>query len=210
MICLPPAVWRGPELERHSRMAKKPANTISLRIELLEVEPLVWRRVRVADTITLKALHRVLQTVMGWDNSHLHEYRLGDTRIGMIDVDSNDESSEPLEDEKAWTLRAVMKTDAAEFEYDYDFADGWRHRVVIEPNRAALSNISPLCVAGENACPPEDVGGPHGYQAFQQALANPQHPGHEGTVDWIGGIWDPKGFDLNHVNRMLRGRGGGR
>ena len=56
-------------------------------------------------------------------------------------------------------------------------------------------------MAGENACPPEDVGGPHGYTLFLEILADRQHERHEDMVRWIGGVFDPKGFDLNRINR---------
>ncbi|MCB1624075.1 MAG: plasmid pRiA4b ORF-3 family protein, partial [Pseudomonadales bacterium] len=59
----------------------------------------------------------------------------------------------------------------------------------------------PTCVAGENACPPENVGGPHGYAQFLEILADRRHEEHEEMARWIGGVFDPKGFDLNRVNR---------
>jgi hypothetical protein len=48
-----------------------------LRIELEEVRPRVWRRVEVPVTIRLDRLHRVIQAAMGWENSHLWEFRRG-------------------------------------------------------------------------------------------------------------------------------------
>ncbi len=59
----------------------------------------------------------------------------------------------------------------------------------------------PVCIAGENACPPEDVGGPHGYEMFLDILGTRGHAQHEDMVRWIGGVFDPKGFDLNRLNR---------
>jgi hypothetical protein len=84
--------------------------------------------------------------------------------------------------------------------------DGWEHRIVIESLPALMvSNPRlPVCIAGENACPPEDVGGPHGYVLSLEILANRQHEQHEDMVRWIGGVFDPKGFDLNRINRDWR------
>lgn len=59
----------------------------------------------------------------------------------------------------------------------------------------------PLCTAGENACPPEDVGGPHGFERFLAALAEGAGEESAAMRDWIGGVFDPRGFDLNRVNR---------
>jgi len=91
-----------------------------------------------------------------------------------------------------------------EMEYHYDMGDGWRHGIVIEsPLREWADGDLPLpvCVAGENACPPDDVGGPHGYALFLEIIADRAHDQHEDMVRWIGGVFDPKGFDLNRLNR---------
>ncbi len=38
-----------------------------------------------------------------------------------------------------------------------------------------------------------------------EALADPKHEEHEQYVEWIGGSFDSEAFNLNEVNRMLRG-----
>jgi len=185
-------------------LAKSTSAIALLRIELLEIEPLIWRRVRVSRSVSLKTLHNILQIVMGWQDSHLHEFRAGKLILGMKDIDKFDER-ENLEDEADWSLKELLDTGVAEFEYVYDFGDDWVHRVVLEPaTRSRVPGSSPLCLAGENACPPEDVGGPHRCGEFLQAIADPRHEEHESYLRWIGGVWDPKGFDLNRVNRDLR------
>ena len=191
-------------------MATSRRADIVLRVELLGIEPLIWRRVRIASSISFKQLHDILQLVMGWQDSHLHEFRAGELAIGMMDVE---EHREGLQDEIAWNLGQLLETGTSEFEYLYDFGDDWMHRIIVEPaSRGRAGGSGPLCLAGENACPPEDVGGPHLYVEFLRALADPKHENHKRFLDWIGGIWDPKGFDLNRINRELRSlpRGRGR
>jgi hypothetical protein len=63
----------------------------------------------------------------------------------------------------------------------------------------------PACLAGENACPPDDVGGPHGYALLLEILGDRSHEEHVDMARWIGGVFDPKGFDLNRLNREWRG-----
>jgi hypothetical protein len=191
-------------------MARKPPKSVSrstvlLRIELLNMEPLIWRRVRVPAKWTLRRLHGVLQKVFGWEDRHLHEFQLGDLRIGMPELD---ESEAGLQDDREWTLAEVLRTGAQEFLYVYDFGDEWEHRLIVEPaaRTEAGAQLAPMCLAGENAAPPEDVGGPPGYELFLEALGNPQHEQHEEMLEWIGGIWDPRAFDINRVNRSLRSR----
>ena len=185
---------------------------VPLRIELLEVVPLVWRRVLVADHWTLASLHQYLQWVIGWTDSHAHEFQVGDGLVApdwWIQEASSDGDAGRYSDERRISVATVVSElgTRGEFEYRYDMGDGWEHRIVIES--LPISTVSdprlPVCVAGENACPPEDVGGPHGYALFLEILADRQHEQHEDMVRWIGGVFDPKGFDLNRINRDWKG-----
>jgi len=64
-------------------MESESRSTILLRIELLNIEPLIWRRVRVPTKWTLRRLHGLIQRVFGWEDRHLHDFRIGDVRVGM-------------------------------------------------------------------------------------------------------------------------------
>ena len=190
-------------------MATAPTpKTVALRIELLEVVPLVWRRVLVADQWTLASLHHYLQWVLGWTDSHAHEFEAGDGLIAphwWIQEAGSEEGAGRYRDERRVSVAAVVSELGirGEFTYRYDMGDGWEHRIVIEsPPASTLSDPRlPVCIAGENACPPEDVGGPHGYEMFLDILGTRDHAQHEDMVRWIGGVFDPKGFDLNRLNR---------
>jgi Plasmid pRiA4b ORF-3-like protein len=186
--------------------------TVALRVELLAVVPLVWRRVLVADQWTLASLHHYLQWVLGWTDSHAHEFEVGDGFIApewWIRETGSREEAGHYRDERRVSMAAVVSELGlrGEFLYRYDMGDGWEHRIVIESPPA--STISPprlpVCIAGENACPPEDVGGPPGYEMFLDILGNRSHEQHEDMVRWIGGVFDPKGFDLNRLNRDWKG-----
>lgn len=190
-------------------MARQPTpKTAALRIELLEVVPLVWRRVLVPDRWTLASLHQYLQWVMGWTDSHAHEFEVG---AGLVAPDwwiqeaGSEEDVNRYRDERRVSVADVISELGirGELEYRYDMGDGWEHRIVIESLPASTPSYPqlPVCVAGESACPPEDVGGPHAYAEFLQILGDRQHEQHENMVRWIGGVFDPKGFDLNRINR---------
>jgi hypothetical protein len=108
-------------------------------------------------------------------------------------------------DEDQYTLEKALGPKVREFVYEYDFGDNWRHRIrVSEIEKPNMEWHYPLCVAGERAAPPEDVGGTHGYEEFLRAIQDPKHPEHKNMRAWVGGIFDPEGFDLNAVNRILR------
>jgi hypothetical protein len=186
---------------------------VALRIELLDVVPLVWRRVLVSNQWTLASLHRYLQWVMGWTDTHAHEFQVGASVVApdwWIHESRLDADASRYRDERRVSVAAVVSELGArgEFEYRYDMGDGWEHRIVIEAPSSSLVNRDqplPVCIAGENACPPDDVGGPHGYALFLEILGDPTHEQHEDMVRWIGGVFDPKGFDLNRLNREYKG-----
>jgi hypothetical protein len=173
-----------------------------LRIELLEVTPTIWRRLLIPSDIRLPKLHRVLQTVLGWTNSHLHEFVISGKRYAIYDPEFSSELKQ--RDERRVVLEKALEPETRCFDYIYDFGDSWHHIVIVEHLYARLDAHNPFsCVAGENACPPEDVGGPHGYGEFLEVLADPTHEEHEHYTTWSGGNFDPKRFDRDAVNAAL-------
>lgn len=173
----------------------------TLRIELLDVKPLIWRRFVVPADTQLPKVHKIIQAVMGWDDEHLHQFSFGS---GVYGVPSDEFPDDRMLSEKGVRLSKALGSET-EFEYEYDFGDGWRHRVVVEGiAKPDMLLTLPICLAGENACPPEDVGGVPGYTEFLEALADPRHAQHKDYRTWIGGIFDPAGFDVNAVNTKLR------
>ena len=73
----------------------------------------------------------IFQIVMGWTNSHLHEFRIGDSRFGICMPDLDDWGEEAL-DEEGFLLEHVAPFTGVEFSYEYDFGDGWKHMVKVE------------------------------------------------------------------------------
>lgn len=106
-------------------------------------------------------------------------------------------------DEASVTLEQALGARRT-FLYIYDFGDNWRHKVKVEKTVALGAPLSlALCLAGENACPPEDVGGAPSYENFVQALAYPSHPEHEELKEWIGRLFDSAAFDVAEINQWL-------
>jgi Plasmid pRiA4b ORF-3-like protein len=175
-----------------------------LRATLLDIDPPVWRRVQVPASISLRKLHDVMQAAMGWTNSHLHQFEMGARSFGRTDpqVDPPPE----LEDDRKATLSDVAVEPGARIIYEYDFGDGWTHELTVEAIRpASAAAHSALCLDGARACPPEDCGGPHGYEDdFLAALRDPRHERHEELTEWVGAGFDPDAFHLDAANRRLR------
>ena len=173
-----------------------------LHVELEDIEPLIWRRILVPGSIKLPKLHDLLQLVMGWSDSHLHSFEVGKKTYSLAHEEMEDLN---ILDEQKYTLGRVLGESVREFVYEYDFGDSWRHRIKVKPIAQPNTDwFYPLCIAGERGAPPDDVGGVTGYLEFLSAIRNPKHDEHESMLTWIGGAFDPEGFDLNAINRALR------
>lgn len=184
------------------RPAREPVCPWRLRIELLDVSPTVWRRLVVPSNIQLPMLHDVFQGSLGWTNSHLHQFLINGMCFAEPDPDGMDVAE--MVDERRILLAEVLLGSSRTFEYVYDFGDHWQHAVILEDiYTAPVARVPVRCLAGENACPPEDVGGPSGYDDFRAAIADPQHEAHEDLLAWCGGGFDSAHFDLDAVNREL-------
>jgi hypothetical protein len=179
------------------------ASITRLRITLDDVEPAVMRCIDVPFDIRLDRLHLVFQAVLGWTDSHLYEFRIKNIGFGIPDPDWGDG---PLDARKATLRSAVEDTGAKSFQYLYDFGDGWEHSVRIVRIAPALPGIEPLTlVEATGACPPEDIGGPWGYQDFLDALADPGHERHAERVEWWGdNQFDPAAVDKPEIERSLQ------
>jgi len=171
-----------------------------LKIQLLDIEPDIWRRFVVPADITLDRLHDVIQIVMGWTDSHLYDFTIGKKRYT--------EYPESKEDGLAcgrYRLGDLIKQKGRKFHYLYDFGDSWEHELVLEESRYYNSGLRMelACVGGERACPPEDVGGVPGYVEFCNVLKDPKHEEYESYMEWSGGDFDREKFDADLVNREL-------
>ena len=172
------------------RSSAEPA--VRLTVTLRDVQPPVWRRLVVPASLTLRELHAVIRTAMGWEGHHLHLFDVAGVRYGDVE-----DFEEPTGDEQAFTVGQVAEV-TREFRYDYDFGDGWTHDVRVEQVLDGAG--TPRLIGGARACPPEDCGGPWGYEHLLEVLADPRHEEHEHLLGWVGGAFDPEAFDLARTN----------
>jgi len=186
------------------RTKKSPTAVFRLRVELVYVAPPVWRLLLVPTNITLASLHDAVNEAMGWADSHLHMFMFKQRRFG--DVTKPDAGELKLQDERKVLLEDVVGVGEVLL-YEYDFGDGWTHHLKVEAKLEADERfVYPLCVGGGRTCPPEDCGGPPGYEHLVAALRDPTSAAHDDLLAWVGGHFDPEGFDVNRVNQALRGR----
>ena len=173
----------------------------AIKVTLLGTSPPVWRRILLPRDIRLRDLHRTLQTVMGWTNSHLHQFvckrqRFSDPRSRVVSK---------VPDEKRTRLGDLIETVGARLLYEYDFGDGWQHELLLEEVLLGDESFQQMCVAGQRCCPPEDCGGPQGFAELLTAVQDASHPSHDDLCEWLGGF-NPESFSADEINRRLRRR----
>ena len=170
-----------------------------IKVTLQHLRPPVWRRFQVAGDTKLGKLHRVLQNVMGWTDSHLHAFAMGEETYGAPDPDF----PTGMHSERNIRLDAIAG-EGDTLHYEYDFGDGWEHTLkvekVLEPEAGARY---PRCLAGKRACPPEDCGGPLGYGQLLEIWRDSGHEEHDEVCEWLGEGFDPEAFDSDEVNKWL-------
>lgn len=192
----------------HSKSARQASavtkdGICQLKVVLAGSEPPIWRRIQVPGGLTLSALHSVLQAAMGWENYHLHEFKIWKGSYGSV-AEGDDLFAMGMKTDKGVRLKDVLPEPTRTFEYIYDFGDDWIHEITVEKGSSPEAGTPiVLCLAGERACPPEDCGGIYGYYQNLEILKDPGHPDYEDVKDWMG-RHDPERFDLDAVNRRLR------
>ncbi len=179
----------------------KPSQSIyQFRITLEEVKPAVWRRIQVPSSYNFWELHVAIQNAMGWEDYHLHEFEVVNLKTGRPQRIGSEGAEECASGKKVKIEDCFSMENNMAF-YEYDFGDGWSHNIVLEKILPVDPSKSyPLCLDGKNACPPEDCGGPWGYEELLKVLKNPRHADHKDAVEWIGDKnFDSKAFRTEEV-----------
>ena len=171
-----------------------------LRVELKEIEPPIWRVLQVPSRTSLLKFHRILQRAMGWTNSHLHLFDVD----GKLYGEPSTEWDLEILDSRKMTLGKIFTEGRTAFLYEYDLGDSWRHNITLMGTVEGEAEEKLACTAGARACPPEDCGGIMGYYGLLVALSDPEHEEHDTMLEWVGGKFDPKAFDVAAVDRALK------
>lgn len=189
--------------KRASKRRAEPTYVLRFLIVLAGTDPLVWRRIQVPAGYSFWDLHVAIQDAMGWKDCHLHEFVIpvprsnALVRVG-IPGDEMDDLPPCLEGWKVG-IEEFLDPHTGPVRYLYDFGDDWKHTLEFEDIERHDGGAYPRCLAGAGACPPEDVGGTHGYAEFLRVIANRRHPEHAATLEWAGGRFDPDAFRLEDV-----------
>jgi hypothetical protein len=186
------------------RTVGKRNQVYQFKVILQGIEPPIWRRIQVPASYSFWDLHVALQDSMGWDDYHLHMFRIREPRTGEV-VEIGIPDDEPFEEAAClpgWEvpIAAYFREPRARGEYEYDFGDGWEHEVILEDIVArAPRQRYPKCLDGARACPPEDCGGIGGYEDLLRITRDPSHDEYESKMEWLGRRYDPDAFDPKKV-----------
>jgi Plasmid pRiA4b ORF-3-like protein len=168
-----------------------PDDIAILRIELEDIDPLIWRRVAVRTSMNLKSVHGVIQAAMGWLDSHLWVFTTNGRKYSIL-VPNDADWNERIKDAAKTKLSALLTVGVREIGYVYDMGDNWQHRIIVEKLKAAEPGaLYPQFLGGERRCPPEDCGGIPGYYEFLNNIASKQSKKRKAALDWYGAPYDP-------------------
>ncbi|GAE35036.1 plasmid pRiA4b ORF-3 family protein [Halalkalibacter akibai] len=178
----------------------------------------VWRKVVVPKAITFPGLHKVLQILFGWQDSHHHEFSIYQAKPAGLTRRAIPEDRKPVsllvcsEEALHYDSGIPMKMETgeklseylpAEIVYSYDFGDGWRHLITVEQFIDDYNRNVATCLGGEGNAPPEDVGGEWGYDEFLAIISDKQNPDYEQMREW-GRYQGYEEFNLELLNRKLK------
>jgi len=180
---------------------------LKLKIILINSNPKIWREVLIPIDNTFEDLHYVIQAVMYWGNYHLHEFPLTENKyIGDEPPNPQSRIDRSYLKESNVKLEKYLNQKGDSMKYIYDFGDNWRHEVeVIDILEKEDSREYPVCVDGENASPPEDVGGISGYNQMLEAFSDENHPDYERYKEWLGiEVYDAERVDIASINKKIK------
>ncbi len=177
-----------------------------IKVTLKGAKPPIWRRLVLDSRITLDDLHDVLQVSMGWHDSHLHQFvdknrgtygPKGDDSLMDFGMDKTIDESQVL-------LSELLKNEKDWIKYEYDFGDGWEHKILLEKIVPHQKDQLPVvCIKGKRSCPPEDCGGIWGYKNMLDNQALDPNERDEELLEWLSEDFDAEHFSLNEVNAVL-------
>jgi len=181
----------------------KPIPGYQLTLGLAFSDPLIWRTIRVPGNMTLATLHKAIQVCMGWNGSETHQFLVGkvfyQSGFGIEKMEKK-----PEYDENKFQLYQLEEGMQFLFTYLYDGGEGWEVEITLdEVISEGHAGTNALLINGERACPPEEVGDIHQFQAF---LTESGSVGEEallpaGLPELAG--FDPEKLDMVEINSRL-------
>lgn len=168
-----------------------------------------WREIVVPQDFTFADLHDVIQASFLWWDYHLYDFHLTNNRKKLMladpssgGVDSMFDTGRAFEDATLTYLDDIFPRTRTAI-YSYGYGDGWEHKVKLVETIKSYPGEMPACTAGAGDAPPEDVGGPGGFDRLLVTLAGPKGRERDEALVWA----KSQGFEhfnLDRVNDRIR------
>jgi len=197
----------------------KISTPLKLKVHLENMPLKVYRIILVPESINMMQMHHIIQLSMGWEFAHLFEFTDNKVNysIAIKLPDEYDDDFFPFKQFKSLVPEKVqlkneflLMRESRPFYYTYDFGDGWLHKISFQKvTKKDLANYNdiPICVDASGACPPEDVGGPWGYNDLLFAINDKKHPQYKEYREWLGlesrEKFDETYVDIHVINELL-------
>jgi len=174
-------------------------NIFQLKIALNYITPPIWRQVLVKSNTKLFDLHKIIQTTIGWTNSHLHQFIFNNYFYCNFNYEDDWDDNRQI-DYSDIKLDELISKEKQQIIYEYNFNDGWEYTIEIEKVLPLDKNKKyPICLDGARHCPPEDCGGTGGYDDLLDIIKNPKHEEYDSMMEWLGWDFDPEYFNRNEI-----------
>ena len=98
---------------------------LQLKVWLLHVSPMIWRRFQVPTAFTLRQVYGVIQVGMGWEGIYLFQFCLRAAHFGSFDL---------CVDSPNITLAELQLRKGTRFLYEYELDIPWCHEVRARPS----------------------------------------------------------------------------
>ena len=149
--------------------------TIQFKIQIRDIKkPPVWRRIVIPGNFTFHDLHNTIQSAFGWWDEHLYQFQRhpfdGGWTVKEPDGEDNTWGERPKDARETDVATFIQHMGLEKFVYVYDFGDSWVHDITVEQIDHDADLDHPVCLAGKGACPPEDCGGPWGYEELMEEM----------------------------------------
>ena len=189
------------EAKAAARRKKRPERVLHLHLALRDVEPRIWRRMVVKESMWLARLHDAIQLAFGWFDYQMHRFTVNEAFYGNP---VRRENQTEIEDDRDFALADLELAPKEAFLYEYFFGETWQVDVRVEKIEAAQTGVKyPFLTDGKHNGPPEDCGGPAGYKEVLYSLKHPEEPLSKEWLDWLGEGYDPHDLKLEKLNKAL-------
>ncbi|GMO15717.1 MAG: hypothetical protein Pg6A_01920 [Termitinemataceae bacterium] len=154
----------------------------------------VWRRVVLPQTLKLNELHKIIQSLFGWNELYAHRF--------SSDVPCK---AEFLDEEKK-LKEALCILDLSVnglSEVNYEYGTFWNIKIIIMVVHNAVKNEVVRCIDGENAPPPETLEGPVCFRRLIDAIDSTMETERKYAKLKLGSDFNVNYFDINECNQKI-------